>query len=662
MKRILQITLIFSFLSSYSQVEDISFTLAPTADYVWWDSQTGLANDFLYGGKVGFGFGEYLEISGIFQTSSSLETDFSSFGLNGFSTENFTSQKVDLQRYGGELKVNFSKGVFSPYLTLGTGIQALEVNNDKFEQIYAGVGLGLRLALGDRINLLVEGRAVGFEIDAANNLLTAENQALYGVNATDFTNEQTVNLSALAAIQIYLGGRKPGELSALDKAYLKKYNRGFQGWAWVLEPSLAYVDFDDQSLYRNTWMAGGYFGVDFTEFIGVRAYYYRALEDEKISADLDDLSLYGIEFRAKLNDGRGVNPYLILGGGYLDAASSYVASEPNLSAQSTGFANAGLGLDIPLGRTFLLTGGARIMATSSKETTNPTGPDVLQTHTMYNVGVKIQLGKKAKFTPVEKLSDNDEKENLRAYSLTATEVDQQERLQSLIKAYKEELLKLNTDIEKANQENNTQQLIQLLEEKRRVSDNLSEAEQLARQFNFPKVNTEGEYLKMTPDEFEQLLLRILEGIDKKLATSSAPTPSLEKAQIKELAAQVDALKNELELKNQANQPKEEEPTTEVSKEDLTDVQKKTREEELPMNKVLDSIQKQLDAMSQQLKAQQEALDKQTSKSNSQQKEQEQLKKNLEEVKKRAAETQALLEEKKQENATENKVTKKENKE
>ena len=119
-----------------AQVNDLSFTISPTTEYVWWDDNAGLENDILYGGTVGFGFGEFLELRGIFQTSRNLSTNFSSYGLDNYSDEIFVSQDIDLNRYGGELKINFSNKNLSPYLTLGTGIQSLKPQNSKtFDQI-----------------------------------------------------------------------------------------------------------------------------------------------------------------------------------------------------------------------------------------------------------------------------------------------------------------------------------------------------------------------------------------------------------------------------------------------------------------------------------------------------------------------------------------------
>ena len=598
MKRLL---LIFPFLCIHSltaQVEDISFTLTPMAEYVWWDDQAGLSDDFLYGGKVGFGFGEYLELSGVFQAANNLQTNFSSFGFANFSNETFEVQNVNLRRYGGELKVNFSDGVFSPYMTLGTGIQRLELNDTNFEQIYAGLGLGLRLALTDRINLLFEGRAIGFNIDAASNLLTPANQTDYGINPNDSQREETVNLSASAALQIYLGGRKPGELSALDKAYLKKYRGGFQGWSWVIEPSLTYVDFDADSFYRNTWMAGGYFGVDFTDFVGVRAYYFQALEDEKITTDLDRLSTYGLEFRAKLNDGRGVNPYLILGGGYLNVQSNYVGNVGGIGAQSTGFANAGLGLDIPLGRNVLITGGARAMATSSREVSNSSGPDVLQTHVMYNAGIKIQIGKKPE-EPEDVLSEDISQLDMLERGMTAEDEKAYKRIRTLIKEYNKELNDLDEEIEKAYQQKNTQKAIDLLEDKKRVSKELRDVEKLERMYKRKGFQDEGEYLKMTPEEFENLIDRILKGIDEKYKenTSQQKQSNANDIENEALVRQILEMRKDISDQNKLIAQQKEEVNqkteTKVKSDSLTANAKAEKELELIMKKN-DEKQKQMD--------------------------------------------------------------------
>ncbi len=517
MKHQLLLVLLLIMTSTRAQVKDISFTFSPIAEYVWWDNQAGLGDDFLFGGKVGFGFGEYLELSGVFMTSEGMQTDFSSFGFSDFDAANFQQQDLRLTRWGGEAKINFSSAAVSPYVTLGTGIQNIKLSAaaNSTEQIYASLGLGLRFALTDRINFLLEGRATGFNTNPVNSLLTPEQVSELGVNPSEFSSEDLLNFSALAALQIYLGGRKPGELSALDKAYLEKFKGGFKGWSWVLEPSIAYANFDSNSLYRNTWMAGAYFGTDFNEYVGVRTYFYQGLSDERISTDFERLNMYGLELRAKLNDGNGVVPYLILGGGRLNVQSGYLGSTGGLSAQSSNFANAGLGLDIPLGRNFLLTGGVRAMATSGLDTQTFDGTDVLQTHLLYNAGVKFQLGKKVDTSFTLDDSEANELQNIEK-QLAISDNQEYQRLKQLRKSYEDEIQQLNEELKNATQQNNTKKAVEILEDKKRVEKSLSEVIKLQRIVQAPESN-QGEYFKMTPEEFERLIDRILQGLDEKYA-------------------------------------------------------------------------------------------------------------------------------------------------
>ena len=60
------LTIILLITSKFTaQVKDISFTLSPAAEYTWWDNKAGLKNDVLVGGKLGFGFGEYIELRAV---------------------------------------------------------------------------------------------------------------------------------------------------------------------------------------------------------------------------------------------------------------------------------------------------------------------------------------------------------------------------------------------------------------------------------------------------------------------------------------------------------------------------------------------------------------------------------------------------------------------
>ncbi|MCH8533510.1 MAG: hypothetical protein LAT51_00445 [Flavobacteriaceae bacterium] len=596
-------TLLYTFLLlstfGFSQMKDISFTFSPMAEYSWWDNQSGLNDDFLYGGKVGFGFGEYLELSGLYTTNRNMSTDFSSFG-NGIDANLIPQRDVRIDRYGGELKINLSTSAFSPYFTLGTGIQRLQLENqDKNEQIYASFGLGMRLALTNRINFLIEGRALGFQNNSVSNLLTTQDRSDLGIQASNYDREDLLNFSAIAALQIYLGGRKPGELSSLDKAYLNAYKNGFKGWSWVIEPSLGYLDFDSNSLYRDTYLAGGYFGVDFNEYVGVRAYFFQSMEDKSISLDFDRLNMYGLEFRAKLNDGKGVTPYLILGGGQLLTQSNYQPSIISVSAPNSTFANAGLGLDIPLGRNFLITGGVRAMASSERSANNLFAPEALQTHLMYNAGVKLQLGKKHKM-PSEEYVEEEELEEMRYDPIKDRE--NYRKLQRMKREYKEELQEIDEKLERAYQQNNVTRAVQLLERKKQVEAALRDIERTEKmQGTYGKDTDSGEYLKMTPDEFESLINRILQGIDEKYVDDQTKTNNQPTENVLRVEKRLAELEKELAQRDQQLLEKQKQ-LEEQNKEKKQKVDKETSAVEKSSKQV------EVDSISQKSEANQRAED------------------------------------------------------
>lgn len=482
MKKTIHLLLLTLSTIGFAQVKDISFTASPFVDYTFYDKQSGLENATSVGGKIGFGFGEYVEIRAVYLQSLGLKTSFSDFGIAGYNDAMFQSQEINLTRWGGEFKTNLGRGRFIPYLTLGSGVQniALKDGND-FDQIYTSAGLGFKTKLTDRIVFTIEGKYNRYNFNAGANLLTAKNKVDFGVTNSDFETKALTNWSAQASLQFYLGGRKPGTLSELDKAYYSKFSNGFKGIQWILEPSVNYIKFDDKSLFKDTYLMGLYAGFDFNQYIGIRAFYLQATDNEKISTSFDNLSMYGLEFRARLNDGNGVTPYLILGGGYLNSQNSYLG-RTNTAVDSEEFASAGLGLNIPLSKHILITGGARGMITSAANVADLSSPDNLQTHIMYNAGIKLSFGGK-KTNPndlynaqLNKQLDIKDKET-QVYideKIAQNNADNTDKIATLKQEYQDKLNGLETDLEKAKADNDIDKAVVILEQKKTAQNSLEE--------------------------------------------------------------------------------------------------------------------------------------------------------------------------------------------
>ncbi|UQD55039.1 hypothetical protein [Flavobacterium sp. K5-23] len=540
MKNIRYITLfLLSVNFGFAQVKDISFTLSPFAEYTWWDNQSGLEDGILLGGKLGFSFGEYVELRAIYLQSIDLKTNFDNFGINGFSSSMFNPQDITLTRWGGEFKANIGVGNLNPYVTLGTGVQNIEIDGGKdFDQIYASFGLGIKTKLTDRIVFSIEGKNTQYNFDAGKNLLTDGDKTTFGVTNADFQSSLLSNWSVQGSLQFYLGGRRPGTLSELDRAYLQKFKGGFKGLRWVVEPSMNYIEFDNDSSFRNTWLLGGYVGFDFDAYTGIRLFYLQATENDQLSTNFDKMAMYGVEFRARLNDGNGVSPYLVLGGGYLNPSSNYLGVN-DVSVDGEEFASAGLGLNIPLSKNFLITGGARGMVTSSQDVEDLAGTDQLQTHMMYNAGMKLTFGAKSKSPSAVYQSQLDDalvtqdKISQEEYQkkLDMQKANNNQKLTSLKEKYQLQLDSLQVELEKANRENDVEKAVQVLEQKSETKKALNEVETVRKKSDGTtavssqeKVVTkevvviekkEGfvqskELVKMTPAELELLIDKILE--------------------------------------------------------------------------------------------------------------------------------------------------------
>ena len=258
-----------------------------------------------------------------------LKTNFEDFGLDNYSNEFFTARDIKLTRIGGEFKANFgTRTKLNPYLTIGSGVQAITLEKqDKHEQIFATLGLGAKFNLGKRTVFALEAKNTTYNFNSGLRLLTEDDKLLFGVTDDDFESENLSNWSAMASLQFYLSGRRPGELTELDKAYINSFSGGFKGLRFVVEPGLASIEFDKDSNFRDTWLLGASIGLDFNDYLGLRGFYYKATNNEEISTDFDDLSMYGGEFLARLNVDRGVVPYLALGGGYLNADNNYIGKD-----------------------------------------------------------------------------------------------------------------------------------------------------------------------------------------------------------------------------------------------------------------------------------------------------------------------------------------------
>ena len=498
--------------SAVAQVKDISFAVAPTADYVWLPKKTAVTNGFMAGGYVGFGFGRNLELLGSYKHSIGLKSTLDGYDAPAAISNVFEAKDVSIYRWGGELKGNIPMAYsFQPYVTLGSGVQTIKANDLSQNQVYFGLGIGSKFNLARRLTLNIEAKATHFSLDSRNILYkpTEANTSAYNSWINNNVEDKShLAWSVGAGLELYLGGRNPNELTELDQVDTR-----LKGFKVVIEPTLGYLNFNDDSNLRDAYFGGLALGVDFTEYIGVRGYYHRAMKDEKFSAEFDKLSIYGGDFLARLNVAKGVVPYLQIGVGYMKVGDDYVGKVVSNTNTSGIFAKGGVGLAIPLGKRVELFGVANLMYTTRNEDVSSALSSVhkLQSNVFYNAGVRIKLAKS-----VEKELYEQELGAAEAAKVWVATPTTTTNVASTVSPEKRNLAYYNSQItatekqlQMAYQNGDTANANRLLKEKQQW-ENLRNT-YVAERLPYP-ASEQVRLVRMTPEELQQLINDVVKRI------------------------------------------------------------------------------------------------------------------------------------------------------
>lgn len=412
---------LFAFSNASAQVDGVSYTVSPSVSYNWWNQNVALKNSPFYGLRFGFGFGPYVELRGTFEKSINLKNAFEERGWlkeKQDLLDKLEGMDMDVTRVGGELKFNILNSAYAvaPYITLGGGVQILNYNpfdvttgvvedaKQKEKQIYLSAGVGVRFNLTERVALSVEGRNLQMQMgDDFLNPTIKDNAKRWG------------NWGALASLDITLGGTS--RYSDKTMKYSNLFDDGFRGMKFVLEPGILYADFHDKVSQADQWFVGGAAGVDFSSLVGIRGFYYQGTEDpQKLNFKFNkDLKMYGGNLIFRLNQPRGILPYLTLGAGYLDD-NSVIPMDPDAPKALDEVAErfnthnlflmGGAGVEIPFSKYVALFGSVNAMLSSGNEKMLNTVVDDVYTSVAYNAGLRINLGRSA-YEPSNNITDGD---------------------------------------------------------------------------------------------------------------------------------------------------------------------------------------------------------------------------------------------------------------
>ena len=425
---------LLSFNGAKAQVKDASVTVGGGFQYEFLDDALNIDNAMLWGVRAGFGFGPIVELRGVYDRSFGIKSKLSNpngeWNVDPIFKDQMSDRKIDIERYGAELKFNLLDGyILAPYLLVGGGIQNMKyelpiadkkIETMKTDHLYFSGALGFKINLAPRVALNLSGNYLGFRTDLLNpyvNLAKASEKVdKHGLALMN-------NFSARAGLSVYLGGYDPRGGNEVSRAYRDFFSNGSRGMVFTIEPSILYMDFNQNSYWntRDSWFYGGQVGVDFNNTFGVRGFYYQAGKPgKKLNFDFDkECAMYGGYFTGRLNLPRGVTPYINLGAGYLDAKLSEKATElDKANLHDVVFGMAGLGLEVPLFRYVSVFGSANFIAHPApgvKTATVTKSSEILAKNMAYQCGIRFNLGKPARHYQFDTEEDKTTQERINEY-------------------------------------------------------------------------------------------------------------------------------------------------------------------------------------------------------------------------------------------------------
>ena len=405
MRRLFLVLAILVGSSAQAQIQGIGYRLNPAVTYVDFEGDAALSDGLLYGGGVGLSFGEFFELGGSYLYGGSFETTFADFsGLESdpqlvAALTALPARGVNVPRYGGDLKINLLTTAVVPYLTVGTGLVRLAPDDQEATRsIYLLGGAGLQLTLADRYALSVSAEDFAYRYNPGSTFFTDADLTATGLTLADFNQVTVHNYALRAAARVYIGGRRPGDFSEMDREFQRQFSGGLAGLSLVVEPTYSRVNFNEVFPYRDQAFAGVEAGFDFGPLVGLRGFYNRGI-DTSSPTDIEGIQLYGGDIRFRLSEGRGLVPFLSVGGGYLDVLGGYAtddgAEEANALAEDSPFAAGGVGVGFLLSPRFRAIVEARGLLMSTQDETDVSRPEDVYLSTMFRGGISFGLGGKA---------------------------------------------------------------------------------------------------------------------------------------------------------------------------------------------------------------------------------------------------------------------------
>lgn len=350
-----------------ASAQQVSYSVTPTYQEVRWDDAFGFDDRTrLWGVRGSVDFGPYFSLQPFYAWANEIEPRDDLDPLEG------DPSTWDLQTYGADAMINLGRGPFVPFLKGGGGILRIDPDGeDRTDRIVLRYGGGIRFGLGERI---------GAELTAERwNTKISESFVDDAVDDDDFPDDGRVGQWVYGAgVRIPLG-------ADFDDS-------GFRGLVpgIAVEPFAVRTDYADELGLERQYGAGLRAGVDFNQNVGVRAHYWRGVNDDYDS--FEDVEGYGAEARFALNTGPGISPFLVGGAGRIRFTDEFLDVEGERPGDLDHLILGG-GVTFGLGDALRAEVGARsLLMTPGEELEDVTDPDELVSTWQYSAGLSLTLG------------------------------------------------------------------------------------------------------------------------------------------------------------------------------------------------------------------------------------------------------------------------------
>jgi hypothetical protein len=346
--------------------QDVSYSIIPTYQEIRWDDAFGFERVRLYGVRGSLDFGPYFSLQPFYAWEDGIGP------RNGLTPGAGEPSLWDLQAGGVDAMVNLGRGSLVPFIKGGGGVLRIRPDTgDRTDRIFLRYGGGVRFGLG--------GGGIGAEITAENWTTRLSSPFVDGAVSSDlFPDDGLVDSWVYGAgIRVPLGGG---------------YDQDFRGLVpgIAVEPFVVRTRFADEFGLADQDGAGVRAGVDFNQNVGLRAFYWRGVDDD--FSEFQDVSGYGAEARFALNTGPGLSPFLIAGAGRIRFTDDFLDVEGS-RPDDLDHLTLGGGLAFGLGSFANVELGARnLLMTAGTDIEDVTDPNDLVSNWQYSIGLALTVG------------------------------------------------------------------------------------------------------------------------------------------------------------------------------------------------------------------------------------------------------------------------------